>query len=274
MPSLQAQPAPWLSWDKRISGRWSRGSIAIVSSGFRGIVRQRPIVGVSIASRHTMEPGGSAGKSRSASPVPARVSWGRAGPDGGGTGRPTETERLPWVPVRPDGPTLSESNPAEAPRPPKVNAPAVSPRRQLADELAHSEAELDLARAALLIAREEYPQLPVELYLARLDQVAEEVKDRLANETAPPVVLAELVDTLYTRRLMAGNRSDYYDPRNSFLNDVLDRGVGIPLTLGIVLLETGWRLGLPLEGVNFPGHFLVRFRGAEFALLVDPFDGG
>ena len=96
----------------------------------------------------------------------------------------------------------------------------------------------------------------------------------IAASSQPGIVLAELVDTLYTRRLMAGNRSDYYDPRNSFLNDVLDRGVGIPLTLGIVLLETGWRLGLPLEGVNFPGHFLIRFRGAEFALLIDPFDGG
>jgi regulator of sirC expression with transglutaminase-like and TPR domain len=155
-----------------------------------------------------------------------------------------------------------------------VTAPAVSPRRQLAEELARSEPELNLARAALLVAREEYPQLPVELYLARLDQIAEEVKDRLANENAPLVVLNELVDTLYTRRFMAGNRTDYYDPRNSFLNDVLDRGLGIPLTLGIVLLETGWRLGLPLEGVNFPGHFLVRFRGVELALLIDPFDGG
>jgi len=144
----------------------------------------------------------------------------------------------------------------------------------LADELVRSEAELNLARAALLVAREEYPQLPVDLYLARLDQVAEEVKDRLANETAPPVVLNELVDTLYQRRGMAGNRAAYYDPRNSFLNDVLDSGLGVPLTLGIVLLETGWRLGLPVEGVNFPGHFLVRFRGDEFALLVDPFDGG
>lgn len=155
-----------------------------------------------------------------------------------------------------------------------MSAPAVSPRRQLAEELTRSEAELNLARAALLIAREEYPQLPVDLYLARLDQIAEEVKDRLANETAPLLVLNELIDTLYVRRGLAGNREAYYDPRNSFLNDVLDRGLGIPLTLGIVLLETGWRLGLPIEGVNFPGHFLVRYRGDELSLLVDPFDGG
>lgn len=155
-----------------------------------------------------------------------------------------------------------------------MNAPAVSPRRLLAAELARSEAELNLAKAALLVAKEEYPQLPIDLYLARLDQVAEEVKDRLAEENAPLVVLQEVLETLYTRRGFEGNREAYHDPRNSFVNDVLDRGVGIPLTLGIVLLEVGWRLDLPLEGVNFPGHFLVRYRGDAVMLLVDPFDGG
>ena len=155
-----------------------------------------------------------------------------------------------------------------------MTAPATSPRRRLADELVRAESEMDLARAALLVANEEYPQLPVELYLARLDQVAEEVKDRLACETAPLVVLSEVIETLFERRSMRGNRDSYYDPRNSFLNDVLDRGLGIPLTLSIVLLEVGWRLGLPLEGVRFPGHFLVRYRGDEVRLLIDPFKGG
>jgi regulator of sirC expression with transglutaminase-like and TPR domain len=155
-----------------------------------------------------------------------------------------------------------------------VNAPAISARRMLAEELARAEAELNLGRAALLVAKEEYPQLPVDLYLARLDQIAEEVRDRLANETAPLVILSDLLETLFVRRGLAGNRKSYYDPRNSFLNDVLDRGLGIPLSLGVVLLETGWRLGLPVEGVNFPGHFLVRYRGDELALLLDPFDGG
>ena len=83
-----------------------------------------------------------------------------------------------------------------------------------------------------------------------------------------------MIDTLYVRRKMRGNTQAYYDPRNSFLNDVLDRGVGIPLTLGIVILEVGWRLGLPVEGVNFPGHFLVRFAGSEVRLLIDAFDKG
>lgn len=149
-----------------------------------------------------------------------------------------------------------------------------SPRHALARELSRSEVELDLARAALLVAQEEYPQLSIEIYLARLDQIAEEVKDRLGDETATLVILHDVLRTLYERRRLAGNRDAYYDPRNSFLNDVLDRGLGIPLTLGIVLLEVGWRLDLPLEGVNFPGHFLVRYRGQEVSLLIDPFDGG
>ncbi|MDE3002458.1 MAG: transglutaminase-like domain-containing protein [Gemmatimonadota bacterium] len=155
-----------------------------------------------------------------------------------------------------------------------MSVPQRSLRYLLAEELSRSEAKLDLGRASLLIAAEEYPQLSVDLYLARLDQVAEEVKDRLANETAPLVVLNDLLKTLFERRKYAGNRKAYYDPRNSFLNDVLDRGVGIPLTLGIVLLEIGWRLDLPLEGVNFPGHFLVRYAGTEVDLLIDPFDSG
>ncbi|MDH3269837.1 MAG: transglutaminase-like domain-containing protein [Gemmatimonadota bacterium] len=155
-----------------------------------------------------------------------------------------------------------------------MSVPQKSPRRLLAEEISSSESDMGLARAALLVAKEEYPQLSVELYLARLDQVAEEVKDRLANESAPLLMLDELIRTLYGRRKFSGNRDAYYDPRNSFLNDVLDRGVGIPLTLGIVLLEIGWRLDLPLEGVNFPGHFLVRYAGDELRLLIDPFDGG
>jgi regulator of sirC expression with transglutaminase-like and TPR domain len=155
-----------------------------------------------------------------------------------------------------------------------MSSPTTSTRRLFAAEVARPEQELNLARAALLVAREEYPQLSVELYLARLDQMAEEVQDRLADENAPLVVLGEMVDTLFQRRRLRGNRAAYYDPRNSFLNDVLDRGVGIPLTLGIVLLEVGWRLGLPLEGVNFPSHFLVRYQGDAMNLLLDPFDGG
>ena len=149
-----------------------------------------------------------------------------------------------------------------------------STRARLGEALRRSDHDFELDRAALYIAQEEYPQLPVERYTLRLDALAEAVKDRLDEETAPPVVLGELIHTLFEREGLRGNKESYHDPRNSFINDVLDRRLGIPLTLGIILLEVGWRLDLPLEGVNFPGHFLVRYRGAAEHLLIDPFDGG
>jgi len=155
-----------------------------------------------------------------------------------------------------------------------MSASPGSPRHRFVEAVDRADEQVDLARAALLVACEEYPQLPVEPYLARLDELAEMVRDRLDNETAPLVVLQELLQTLFVRAGLQGNRASYYDPRNSFLNDVLDRKRGIPLTLGILTLEVGWRLGLPLAGVNFPGHFLVRFEGESLRLLVDPFDGG
>lgn len=156
----------------------------------------------------------------------------------------------------------------------EVTTPTNDIRALLAMEFAKTEPETDLGRAALLVAKEEYPQLPIEQYVARLDGLAEEVRDRLGNETMGPVVLQEVIQTLFERRGMRGNQEAYFDPRNSFLNDVLDRGLGVPLTLSIVLLEVGWRLGLPLEGVNFPNHFLVRYRGDSQNLLIDAFAGG
>lgn len=155
-----------------------------------------------------------------------------------------------------------------------MTAPAPSARRLFRDQVRRPDPEIDLGRAALLVAKEEYPQLPVDRYLARLDRLAEEVKDRLDDERAPLVVLRQLLETLYERHGFRGNREAYYDPRNSFLNEVLDRGLGIPLTLGLVVLEVGRRLDLPLEGVSFPGHFLVRFEGEAVDVLVDPFDEG
>jgi regulator of sirC expression with transglutaminase-like and TPR domain len=79
---------------------------------------------------------------------------------------------------------------------------------------------------------------------------------------------------LYLEEGFRGNVEAYYDPRNLFLNDVLDRRLGIPITLSVIHLEVAWRLGLPLHGVNFPGHFLVAYPGEAFRLLIDPFQLG
>jgi regulator of sirC expression with transglutaminase-like and TPR domain len=137
-----------------------------------------------------------------------------------------------------------------------------------------AEPEQELAVGALLIAAEEYPQLAPEPYLHRLELLAERVRDRLREESAPPIALQELGHVLFREEGFRGNAQDYYDPRNSFLNDVMDRRVGIPITLGIIYLEVGWRLGLPLQGVNFPSHFLVGYRGQALRLLIDPYNAG
>ena len=155
-----------------------------------------------------------------------------------------------------------------------MTVPAPSARSQLASLLAGDDETLDLARAALLVAAEEYPQIAPETYLRRLDLLAERVKDRLSDESAPPVVLQEVSRVLFEEEGFRGNAEAYYDPRNSFLNDVLDRRVGVPISLSIVYLEVGWRLGLPLAGIGFPGHFLVRYEGEVIRVLLDPFDAG
>lgn len=148
------------------------------------------------------------------------------------------------------------------------------PRARLAEMMARPDQEIDLAAGALIIASEEYPQLQEAPYLRRLDLLAERVKDRLGEETAPVLALEALGLVLFQENGFRGNAEAYYDPRNSFLNDVLDRKLGIPITLGIVTLEVGWRVGLPLTGINFPGHFLVRYEGEVARLLIDPFNGG
>jgi regulator of sirC expression with transglutaminase-like and TPR domain len=155
-----------------------------------------------------------------------------------------------------------------------VTSGELTARDRFAAMVTKPEPELDLAAAALEIAAEEYPQLVPGPYLQRLDLLAERVRDRLGDETAPLIVLQELNRVLFEEERFRGNAEAYYDPRNSFLNDVLDRRVGIPITLSLVYLEVGWRLGLPLTGVGFPGHFLVRYEGEVVRVLLDPFDGG
>jgi regulator of sirC expression with transglutaminase-like and TPR domain len=135
---------------------------------------------------------------------------------------------------------------------------------------------IDLGHAALLIAREEYPDLQVGRYLARLDGMAGEIARRMRGREGATSLIAHLNRLLYVEMGFRGNREDYYDPRNSFLNDVLDRRTGIPISLSTVYLEVGRRIGCALEGVAFPGHFLVRLIGRDEMpdVLIDPFNRG
>jgi regulator of sirC expression with transglutaminase-like and TPR domain len=136
------------------------------------------------------------------------------------------------------------------------------------------EPSIDLAEAALLIAKEEYPHLEVTRYLSRLDAMAAEIMHREGNTPDAHRLITSLGDYLFRGQGFRGNTSDYYDPRNSFLNDVLDRRLGIPITLSAVYMEVGRRLGVRLQGVGMPGHFLVKYVGPGEEIVIDPFDGG
>ena len=131
-----------------------------------------------------------------------------------------------------------------------------------------------LAEGALAIARIGDPDLAPEASLTMLDALADGVRARLADGDPVEQRASDLATYLFEERGFHGNRDDYYDPRNSFLNEVLTRRTGIPITLAIVWLEVGARVGVPLEGVGFPGHFLVRVVGSQNPELRDPFFGG
>jgi regulator of sirC expression with transglutaminase-like and TPR domain len=146
-------------------------------------------------------------------------------------------------------------------------------RRRLARLLAQPDASVELAHAALLIAAEERPGLDVEHYRARLYELGLAARERLArNQESSPVVA--LNKFIFEELGFAGNQSEYYDPRNSLLSDVLERRTGIPITLSILYLEIGRRAGLEVEGIGLPGHFIVRAGEANGErVLVDPFNG-
>ncbi len=132
---------------------------------------------------------------------------------------------------------------------------------------------LDLARAALALARIGHPELDPAPSLARLDQLALAARPDVDAAGDPAGGLLAIARHLFSIDGFRGNADDYYDPRNSFLNDVLERRLGIPISLAVVLIEVGHRCGIAVEGVGFPGHFLVRAAGADGPVLLDPFFG-
>jgi regulator of sirC expression with transglutaminase-like and TPR domain len=133
---------------------------------------------------------------------------------------------------------------------------------------------IDLTRAALVIARTAYPDLDVEAYVARIEDLSRRVAV-LACDLNPQNAIAALNQVLFEEARLRGNREDYYDPRNSFLNDVLDRGLGIPITLCVVYMEVARRIGFPLDGVGLPGHFMLKHQSGKWQeTLIDCFNRG
>lgn len=136
------------------------------------------------------------------------------------------------------------------------------------------EAQLDLARACFLVAQDAYPELDVEHWLAEIDGLATRLRARLKEGDAAEERVIALNDFLFNDLGYWGNTEDYYDPRNSYLNDVIERRTGIPITLSVLYMELAQRIGLPCEGISFPGHFLVRVQVRGGVLVLDPFCGG
>ena len=135
---------------------------------------------------------------------------------------------------------------------------------------------IELDRAALLIAAEEYPSLEVEEYLSRLNELAENSQRRMTDdELSDSLLRAEiLAHHLFGEGHFVGNSKDYYDARNSFFNEVIDRGRGIPIALSVLFIEVARRLGIQLYGVGLPGHFLVKYSDTANEVFFDPFNGG
>jgi len=137
-----------------------------------------------------------------------------------------------------------------------------------------ADADLPLFATALLIARDEYPELDP----ARCDCLLQAHADHLRTEVSAigewPLKVAAINHHLFNELGYSGDHDAYYDPRNSYLNEVVARRLGNPISLALVQMEVSRRLGLPLEGISFPGHFLVRLPVEEGVLVMDPFNGG
>jgi regulator of sirC expression with transglutaminase-like and TPR domain len=156
---------------------------------------------------------------------------------------------------------------------PKAKIRAQEIRRRFQTLVGRPDELIDLAQAALLVAAEEEAQVDVAHYLTVLDELGHAAAARV--QSSPGAGIEAFNRFIFEEKCFRGNPGEYYDPRNSFLSDVLDRRVGIPITLSIVYLEVGRRAGLEIQGIGMPGHFIVRAResGALESSMVDPFTG-
>lgn len=139
---------------------------------------------------------------------------------------------------------------------------------------AHPDDNVPLLEAALLIARDEYPQLDADLYDTLLQSHVAHLQTEVDAIQAWPLKMAAINRHLFDELGYSGNHDEYYDPRNSYLNEVFERRLGNPISLAMVQMEVARRLGVPLDGVSFPGHFLVRLPVDDGLLVMDPFNGG
>jgi len=147
-------------------------------------------------------------------------------------------------------------------------------RREWEQATAVSDEKMDLEQGAFLVAKVCYPDLDPQPYRQRLDELAEKARVRLKTVERPRARLQALSDLLFRDERFRGNWDDYFDPQNSYLNRVLDRKLGIPISLSLLYLLVAKRLKLPLEGVGIPGHFMVKYEEDRTELYIDTFNGG
>ena len=145
--------------------------------------------------------------------------------------------------------------------------------QEFADLAGLPDEQIDLAKTALLIASVEYTELDIEKQLGLLDSLAAVANRRIGDEPDPLARVNRLTEYLFDEVGFSGNQDDYYDPGNSLLNDVLARRVGIPITLCLICIEVGRRVGIPLVAIGMPGHLLIRHQEIE-EWYIDPFNGG
>lgn len=134
--------------------------------------------------------------------------------------------------------------------------------------------QVPLLGSALLIAHDEYPDLDAEACNAQVEAHVASLRTELARIDSNPLKMQAINHRLFNELGYAGNHSEYYDPRNSYMNEVLTRRLGNPISLALVQMEVARRLGVPLDGVSFPGHFLVRLPVDDGVLVMDPFNRG
>jgi regulator of sirC expression with transglutaminase-like and TPR domain len=157
---------------------------------------------------------------------------------------------------------------AKAP-PNVIQAFAALVRSEIDDE------HVDLLRAALTFARIEDPELDIERYVRQVEELSHRASAKVQDLDDPAQMIAALNEVLFKEEMFRGNTVDYYNPRNSFLHDVLDRRLGIPITLALVYMEAARRMGFPLFGVGMPGHFLLKHYDVDGrAILIDAFERG
>jgi regulator of sirC expression with transglutaminase-like and TPR domain len=136
------------------------------------------------------------------------------------------------------------------------------------------EPRVNLPRIAMEIARDAYPAIDVDAYLRRIDALADRVRQRFTADAKPRTILGQINWVLFIEEGFRGNAAEYYDPRNSYLNEVLERKTGIPISLSVLYSAVAAPLGLDLIGVNLPAHFVLRVDATEPPLFVDAFHAG